>query len=159
MMAQFVFLLLADDVIFHDTCCEWMFNTLNVVKKQQFFIVYTIVDCGHKVKMLKTCSETTRLQLIYGSTWVSTFWHHWGTFYFSQRDSQTVMNYYFSYNTGPVRGINFHNNQPLFVSGGDDYKIKVWYLLCFSLIVHVIVVNEQVSHFSVHHQGIASSTH
>ena len=26
---------------------------------------------------------------------------------------------------GPVRGIDFHNNQPLFVSGGDDYKIKV----------------------------------
>ena len=29
--------------------------------------------------------------------------------------------------TGPVRGIHFHNTQPLFVSGGDDYKIKVWY--------------------------------
>ena len=27
--------------------------------------------------------------------------------------------------TGPVRGIDFHPNQPLFVSGGDDYKIKV----------------------------------
>lgn len=26
---------------------------------------------------------------------------------------------------GPVRGIDFHYNQPLFVSGGDDYKIKV----------------------------------
>ena len=26
---------------------------------------------------------------------------------------------------GPVRGIDFHSNQPLFVSGGDDYKIKV----------------------------------
>ena len=26
---------------------------------------------------------------------------------------------------GPVRGICFHNQQPLFVSGGDDYKIKV----------------------------------
>ena len=25
---------------------------------------------------------------------------------------------------GPVRGIDFHSNQPLFVSGGDDYKIK-----------------------------------
>ena len=49
-----------------------MFNNVNVVKKQQqqFFIVYTILDCGHKVKMLKPCSETTCLQLIYGSTWV-----------------------------------------------------------------------------------------
>ena len=27
--------------------------------------------------------------------------------------------------SGPVRGIDFHCNQPLFVSGGDDYKIKV----------------------------------
>lgn len=26
---------------------------------------------------------------------------------------------------GPVRGICFHTQQPLFVSGGDDYKIKV----------------------------------
>jgi len=33
----------------------------------------------------------------------------------------------FSYiRTGPVRGIAFHPNQPLFVSGGDDFKIKVW---------------------------------
>ncbi|GFO24202.1 coatomer subunit alpha [Plakobranchus ocellatus] len=28
--------------------------------------------------------------------------------------------------TSPVRGIHFHNQQPLFVSGGDDYKIKIW---------------------------------
>eukprot|EP00929_Paragymnodinium_shiwhaense_P101409 TRINITY_DN644_c0_g2_i1.p1 TRINITY_DN644_c0_g2~~TRINITY_DN644_c0_g2_i1.p1 ORF type:complete len:1222 (+),score=326.60 TRINITY_DN644_c0_g2_i1:199-3864(+) len=27
---------------------------------------------------------------------------------------------------GPVRGVCFHLTQPLFVSGGDDYKIKVW---------------------------------
>ena len=27
---------------------------------------------------------------------------------------------------GPVRGIDFHKSQPLFCSGGDDYKIKVW---------------------------------
>jgi coatomer protein complex subunit alpha (xenin) len=27
---------------------------------------------------------------------------------------------------GPVRGIAFHPSQPLFVSAGDDYKIKVW---------------------------------
>jgi coatomer protein complex subunit alpha (xenin) len=25
---------------------------------------------------------------------------------------------------GPVRGIDFHSTQPIFVSGGDDYKIK-----------------------------------
>lgn len=30
-----------------------------------------------------------------------------------------------SWSAGPVRGIDFHKQQPLFVSGGDDYKIKV----------------------------------
>lgn len=39
----------------------------------------------------------------------------------------------FDEHEGPVRGVAFHNQQPLFVSGGDDYKIKVrgcrvWYL-------------------------------
>lgn len=27
---------------------------------------------------------------------------------------------------GPVRGICFHPTQPLFASGGDDYKVKLW---------------------------------
>ena len=31
----------------------------------------------------------------------------------------------FDEHEGPVRGIGFHQQQPLFVSGGDDYKIKV----------------------------------
>ena len=31
----------------------------------------------------------------------------------------------FDEHEGPVRGVFFHNQQPLFVSGGDDYKIKV----------------------------------
>lgn len=39
----------------------------------------------------------------------------------------------FDEHDGPVRGICFHNQQPLFVSGGDDYKIKVG----LSLFVHV----------------------
>ena len=29
---------------------------------------------------------------------------------------------------GPVRAIDFHPSQPIFVSGGDDYTIKVWSL-------------------------------
>ncbi len=32
----------------------------------------------------------------------------------------------FEEHDGPVRGVDFHKSQPLFVSGGDDYKIKVW---------------------------------
>lgn len=31
----------------------------------------------------------------------------------------------FDEHDGPVRGICFHSQQPIFVSGGDDYKIKV----------------------------------
>jgi len=27
---------------------------------------------------------------------------------------------------GPVRGVSFHETQPMFVSGGDDHKVKVW---------------------------------
>ncbi|ETN59741.1 hypothetical protein AND_008656 [Anopheles darlingi] len=30
----------------------------------------------------------------------------------------------FDEHDGPVRGVAFHNQQPLFVSGGDDFKIK-----------------------------------
>lgn len=33
----------------------------------------------------------------------------------------------FDEHDGPVRGVHFHKSQPLFVSGGDDYKIKVNY--------------------------------
>ena len=32
----------------------------------------------------------------------------------------------FEEHDGPVRGVDFHLLQPLLVSGGDDYKIKVW---------------------------------
>ncbi len=31
----------------------------------------------------------------------------------------------FDEHEGPVRGVFFHKTQPLFVSDGDDYKIKV----------------------------------
>jgi len=32
----------------------------------------------------------------------------------------------FDEHEGPVRGVHFHGTQPLFASGGDDYKVKVW---------------------------------
>jgi coatomer protein complex subunit alpha (xenin) len=32
----------------------------------------------------------------------------------------------FEEHDGPVRGVDFHLTEPLIVSGGDDYKIKVW---------------------------------
>ena len=31
----------------------------------------------------------------------------------------------FDEHDGPVRGVCFHQKEPLFVTGGDDYKIKV----------------------------------
>ena len=40
---------------------------------------------------------------------------------------------------GPVRGICFHSQQPLFVSGGDDYKIKV--IQMFSVFVMFCKIN------------------
>ena len=36
----------------------------------------------------------------------------------------------FDEHDGPVRGVHFHRSQPLFVSGGDDYKIKVTLQSC-----------------------------
>eukprot|EP00698_Gefionella_okellyi_P022771 TRINITY_DN7596_c0_g1_i1.p1 TRINITY_DN7596_c0_g1~~TRINITY_DN7596_c0_g1_i1.p1 ORF type:complete len:1220 (-),score=283.92 TRINITY_DN7596_c0_g1_i1:1172-4642(-) len=33
---------------------------------------------------------------------------------------------HFDEHDGPVRGIDFHQSQPLFVSGGDDAKVRVW---------------------------------
>jgi WD40 repeat protein len=45
----------------------------------------------------------------------------------------------FDEHEGPVRGVFFHNQQPLFVSGGDDYKIKVLFysfIDCLLLIIN-----------------------
>lgn len=44
----------------------------------------------------------------------------------------------FDEHEGPVRAVCFHQQQPLFVSGGDDYKIKVWPLLFFLVWSHYI---------------------
>lgn len=41
----------------------------------------------------------------------------------------------FDEHDGPVRGVDFHSNQPLFVSGGDDYKIKVRLFGCRVLLM------------------------
>ena len=51
----------------------------------------------------------------------------------------------FDEHDGPVRGVDFHTNQPLFVSGGDDYKIKVRscfldFFLSSSVVVSLVVV-------------------
>ena len=46
---------------------------------------------------------------------LSSFYFLVSLFYFVKMHLQCV---------GPVRGIDFHNSQPLFVSGGDDYKVR-----------------------------------
>ncbi|KAK2187376.1 hypothetical protein NP493_168g04047 [Ridgeia piscesae] len=56
----------------------------------------------------------------------------------------------FDEHDGPVRGICFHDQQPLFVSGGDDYKIKVWnYKLkrcLFTLLGHLDYIRTTTFH-------------
>lgn len=51
---------------------------------------------------------------------------------------------------GPVRGIDFHKTQPLFVSCGDDYTVKVWSLqtrkLLFTLTGHLDYVRTVFFH-------------
>lgn len=49
-----------------------------------------------------------------------------------------------------VRGIDFHRSQPLFVSGGDDYKIKLWNYkqrrCLFTLLGHLDYIRTTVFH-------------
>jgi WD40 repeat protein len=49
----------------------------------------------------------------------------------------------FDEHEGPVRGVFFHNQQPLFVSGGDDYKIKV----LFCLFINWFIINNQFIYY------------
>jgi WD40 repeat protein len=61
----------------------------------------------------------------------------------------------FEEHDGPVRGVDFHSSQPLFVSGGDDYKIKVWnYQLkrcLFTLLGHLDYIRTVQFHHEVCH--------
>ena len=56
----------------------------------------------------------------------------------------------FDEHEGPVRGVDFHAQQPLFVSGGDDYKIKVWNYkqkrCLFHLLGHLDYIRTTVFH-------------
>jgi coatomer protein complex subunit alpha (xenin) len=61
---------------------------------------------------------------------------------------------------GPVRGVDFHYTQPLFVSGGDDYKIKVWnYKLrrcLFTLLGHLDYI--RTVQFHAEHPWVVSAS-
>ena len=66
----------------------------------------------------------------------------------------------FDEHDGPVRGVCFHSVQPLFVTGGDDYKIKVWnYALrrcLFSLLGHLDYI--RTVQFHSEHPWIVSAS-
>ena len=57
----------------------------------------------------------------------------------------------FDEHDGPVRGVHFHKSQPLFVSGGDDYKIKVHIPCCH---LHNVPVTFWSCLFSYHTKEI-----
>jgi coatomer subunit alpha len=63
----------------------------------------------------------------------------------------------FEEHDGPVRGVDFHMTEPLLVSGGDDYKIKVWdYKLrrcLFTLLGHL----DYIRTVQFHPSALASS--
>ena len=66
----------------------------------------------------------------------------------------------FDEHDGPVRGVHFHKSQPLFVSGGDDYKIKIWnYKLrrcLFTLLGHLDYI--RTVHFHHEYPWIVSAS-
>ena len=54
-------------------------------------------------------------------------------------------------NLGPVRAVAIHPTRPLLVSGGDDYKIKVWGV--FRLFTNAISVPNDLSIVDIRPQG------
>ena len=68
----------------------------------------------------------------------------------------------FEEHEGPVRGVDFHLSEPLLVSGGDDYKIKVWdYKLrrcLFTLLGHLDYIRTVQFHPSAQFPWILSAS-
>ena len=58
----------------------------------------------------------------------------------------------FDEHEGPVRGIDFHSQQPLFVSGGDDYKIKVWNYKLKRCLFHLLGHLDYIRTTTFHHE-------
>ena len=50
---------------------------------------------------------------------------HNGSIHLFDYRAQCLLDKFEDHN-GPVRGIDFHETQPMFVSGGDDHLIKLW---------------------------------
>jgi len=77
------------------------------------------VKCETKSNRVKGLSFHPKLSWILASL-------HNGTIQLWDYRIGSLIDKFEEHEGGPVRGVCFHASQPLFVSGGDDYKIKVW---------------------------------
>eukprot|EP00933_Yihiella_yeosuensis_P037936 TRINITY_DN31926_c0_g1_i1.p1 TRINITY_DN31926_c0_g1~~TRINITY_DN31926_c0_g1_i1.p1 ORF type:complete len:1231 (+),score=309.08 TRINITY_DN31926_c0_g1_i1:52-3744(+) len=78
-----------------------------------------LVKCETKSNRVKGLSFHPKLSWILASL-------HNGTIQLWDYRIGSLIDKFEEHEGGPVRGVCFHLSQPLFVSGGDDYKIKVW---------------------------------
>eukprot|EP00442_Polarella_glacialis_P051178 CAMPEP_0115071268 /NCGR_PEP_ID=MMETSP0227-20121206/13576_1 /TAXON_ID=89957 /ORGANISM="Polarella glacialis, Strain CCMP 1383" /LENGTH=1223 /DNA_ID=CAMNT_0002457877 /DNA_START=52 /DNA_END=3723 /DNA_ORIENTATION=- len=78
-----------------------------------------LVKCETKSNRVKGLSFHPKLSWILASL-------HNGTIQLWDYRIGSLIDKFEEHEGGPVRGVCFHLTQPLFVSGGDDYKIKVW---------------------------------
>lgn len=78
-----------------------------------------LVKCETKSNRVKGLSFHPKLSWILASL-------HNGTIQLWDYRIGSLIDKFEEHEGGPVRGVCFHASQPLFVSGGDDYKIKVW---------------------------------
>jgi coatomer protein complex subunit alpha (xenin) len=78
-----------------------------------------LVKCETKSNRVKGLSFHPKL------SWVLASLHN-GTIQLWDYRIGSLIDKFEEHEGGPVRGVCFHASQPLFVSGGDDYKIKVW---------------------------------
>mmetsp|Transcript_23197 Transcript_23197/g.64834 ORF Transcript_23197/g.64834 Transcript_23197/m.64834 type:complete len:1217 (-) Transcript_23197:83-3733(-) len=78
-----------------------------------------LVKCETKSNRVKGLSFHPKLSWILASL-------HNGTIQLWDFRIGSLIDKFEEHEGGPVRGVCFHASQPLFVSGGDDYKIKVW---------------------------------
>lgn len=78
-----------------------------------------LVKCETKSNRVKGLSFHPKL------SWVLASLHN-GTIQLWDYRIGSLIDKFEEHEGGPVRGVCFHASQPLFVSGGDDYKIKIW---------------------------------
>mmetsp|Transcript_5230 Transcript_5230/g.13004 ORF Transcript_5230/g.13004 Transcript_5230/m.13004 type:complete len:1219 (-) Transcript_5230:59-3715(-) len=78
-----------------------------------------LVKCETKSNRIKGLSFHPKLSWILASL-------HNGTIQLWDYRTGSLIDKFEEHEGGPVRGVCFHSSQPLFVSGGDDYKIKIW---------------------------------